>query len=135
VAPAKPETRETVKPAKPAPAQATVVPPATRPAPTPAPAVTPAPAPTPAPGMAATAPATAGGKIAVQVGAFKTRNEADALAKRLSGRGYAVYVMAPTSDGKAVYRVRVGNYASADEAQRVSAKLTSQEKLKPWITR
>ena len=79
--------------------------------------------------MAATAPATAGGKIAVQVGAFKTRNEADALAKHLSGRGYAVYVMAPTSDGRNVYRVRVGNYASADEAQRVSAKLTSQEKL------
>lgn len=112
-APAKPETRETVKPAKPAPAQAMAVPPA----------------------MAATAPATAGGKIAVQVGAFRTRNEADALAKRLSGRGYAVYVMAPTNDGKNVYRVRVGNYASADEAQRVSAKLTSQEKLKPWVIR
>ncbi len=43
--------------------------------------------------------------------------------------------MAPTSDGKNVFRVRVGNYATADEAQRVSAKLTSQEKLKPWITR
>ena len=57
------------------------------------------------------------------------------LAKRLSGRGYAVYVMSPTGEGKAVYRVRVGNYASADEAQRVSARLTSQEKLKPWITR
>ena len=41
-------------------------------------------------------PATsAGGAIAVQVGAFATRKEADALAKRLSGRGYAVYVMNP----------------------------------------
>ena len=82
-----------------------------------------------------TAPASAGGAIAVQVGAFATRKEADALAKRLSGRGYAVYVMNPTGDGKNVYRVRVGNYGTADEAQRVSARLTQQENLKPWITR
>ena len=71
------------------------VPPAVRPAPAP-PVVAPKPTPPPAPtAVATTAPATAGGKIAVQVGAFKTRSEADALAKRLSGRGYAVYVMAP----------------------------------------
>ena len=128
---------EAPKPAsKPAPVQAAVVPPAVKP-PAPKPATTPAAvAPTPAPtAVATTAPATAGGKIAVQVGAFNTRREADVLAKRLSGRGYAVYVMNPTGDGKNVYRVRVGNYASADEAQRISAKLTSQEKLKPWITR
>ena len=37
--------------------------------------------------------------------------------------------------GKSVYRVRVGNYGTADEAQRVSARLTQQENLKPWITR
>jgi hypothetical protein len=43
--------------------------------------------------------------------------------------------MSPTGDGKNVFRVRVGNYTSADEAQRVSAKLTQQEKLKPWIIR
>jgi cell division septation protein DedD len=128
-----------VKPTpKPEPARAAAVPPAVTPPPPPTakpaapPAVTPAPAPT---AVATTAPAASSGKIAVQVGAFKTRNEADALARRLSGRGYAVYVMNPTDDGKAVFRVRVGNYASADEAQRVSAKLTSQEKLKPWIIR
>ena len=43
--------------------------------------------------------------------------------------------MNPIGDGKNVYRVRVGNYSTADEAQRVSARLTQQEKLKPWITR
>ena len=85
--------------------------------------------------MATAAPASASGVIAVQVGAFATRKEADTLAKKLSGRGYAVYVMNPTGDGKNVYRVRVGNYGTADEAQRVSARLTQQEKLKPWITR
>ncbi|MEO5824219.1 MAG: SPOR domain-containing protein [Vicinamibacteraceae bacterium] len=133
------EPKETAKP-KPAPAQATAVPPAVaKPAPAPlavAPKPTPAPPAPPAPtAVATTAPASAGGTIAVQVGAFNTRKEADALAKRLSGRGYAVYVMNPLGDGKNVFRVRVGNYASTDEAQRVSAKLTSQEKLKPWIIR
>jgi cell division septation protein DedD len=125
---------ETPKPAaKQAPVQATAVPPAVKPLPAPPVA---APKPTPAPtAVATTAPASAGGKIAVQVGAFNTRKEADTLAKKLSGRGYAVYVMNPLADGKNVYRVRVGNYASADEAQRVSARLTSQEKLKPWIIR
>jgi DedD protein len=119
------EPREAAKP-KPAPVQASA---ASAP-------VAPAPKPTPAPAAVATAaPAGAGGAIAVQVGAFATRKEADALAKKLSGRGYAVYVMNPLDDGKNVYRVRVGNYSTADEAQRVSARLTQQEKLKPWITR
>jgi cell division septation protein DedD len=133
VEPAKAAVKVEPKPVKPtpAPAQATAVAPKVEPK-----AAVPAPKPTPEPAaVTAAAPSTGGGRIAVQVGAFKTRNEADALAKRLSGRGYAVYVMAPTGDGKPVYRVRVGNYASADEAQRVSARLTSQEKLKPWITR
>jgi septal ring-binding cell division protein DamX len=121
---------------KPEPSRVAAVPPAVTPPavskpPVSKPDVTPAPA---APAVATTAPAT-GGAIAVQVGAFKTRGEADALARRLSGRGYAVYVMNPTDDGKAVYRVRVGNYATADEAQRISAKLTQQEKLKPWVIR
>ncbi len=119
------EPPDAAKP-KPAPVQATAAPPAPAAAP---------PKPTPAPAAVATAaPATAGGPIAVQVGAFATRKEADALAKKLSGRGYAVYVMNPMDDKK-VYRVRVGNYSTADEAQRVSARLTQQEKLKPWITR
>jgi DedD protein len=123
---AKVEPREAAKP-KPAPVQASAAPPAP---------VAAAPKPTPAPAPAAVATAAgAGGAIAVQVGAFATRKEADTLAKRLSGRGYAVYVMNPTGDGKSVYRVRVGNYGTADEAQRVSARLTQQENLKPWITR
>ena len=125
---AKVEPREAAKP-KPAPVQASAAPPAPV-------AAAPKPTPAPAPAAVATAaPAGAGGAIAVQVGAFATRKEADTLAKRLSGRGYAVYVMNPTGDGKNVYRVRVGNYGTADEAQRVSARLTQQENLKPWITR
>ena len=85
------EPREAAKP-KPAPVQASAAPPAP---------VAAAPKPTPAPAAVATAaPASAGGAIAVQVGAFATRKEADALAKKLSGRGYAVYVMNPTGTAR-----------------------------------
>jgi cell division septation protein DedD len=124
----KAEPRPAAKPA-PAPVQASAAPPAPVAAPKPTPAA--APAPTPVAAMAS----AGGGPIAVQVGAFATRKEADALAKKLSGRGYAVYVMNPIDDGRNVYRVRVGNYSTADEAQRVSARLTQQEKLKPWVIR
>lgn len=79
--------------------------------------------------------ATPGGKVAVQVAAFSSRAEAEVVARRLSGKGYAVYVVDPAPGAKAVFRVRVGKYASLDEAQRISSRLAQEEKLKPWIIR
>ena len=117
-APPKAEPTETAKP-KPAPGAGHRRAAGRREAGAPAAPARPAPAPA---AVAATAPAAAGGKIAVQVGAFETRSEADALAKKLSGKGYAVYMMAPTRTARTMFRVRVGNYTSPDEAQRVSAK-------------
>jgi cell division septation protein DedD len=121
---------------------------APRPAPpTPAPApvaeaVTPAPA-TAAPATAASAPeasdkpaaARTGGAIAVQVAALTSRSDAEAIARRLSGKGYAAYILSPDAGGKQVFKVRVGNYASADEAARVSRRLRQEEKLQPWVIR
>jgi hypothetical protein len=84
----------------------------------------------------AKAAASAGsGPIAVQVGAFGTRGEAEKLAKRLSGKGYAAYIVSPEGGGPSVFKVRVGNYQSADEADRVKTRLTREEKLKPWVIR
>ena len=59
---------------------------------------------------------------AVQVAALNVRAEADAIAKRLSSKGYAAYVVAPT-DGTSVYRVRVGKFNSQREAEPLKAKL------------
>ena len=56
-------------------------------------------------------------QYSVQVAAFGTRAEADALAKRLSARGYAVRVVGQRQP----YRVRVGRYPTrlrADDAVR-----------------
>jgi len=98
-------------------------------------------APAPANASAATAasakPAGGGsGAIAVQVGALRERADADALARRLTGKGYAAYIVAPEAGtATPVYKVRVGNYTSPDEAARVKRRLEQEEKLKPWIIR
>jgi cell division septation protein DedD len=51
-------------------------------------------------------------EYSVQVAAYDTRAAADALAKRLAARGYAVRVV---GEGKP-YRVRVGRYATRERA-------------------
>jgi hypothetical protein len=111
--------------------------PESAPKPTPA-----APTPAPTPAVAAASPASApaaslpkGGSIAVQVAALTSRADAEAIARRLTGKGYAAYVLTPDPGAKAVFKVRVGNYASADEAARVSRRLKQEEKLQPWVIR
>lgn len=106
-----------------------------------APKPTPAAAP-PAPAVAAASPASApaaslpkGGAIAVQVAALTSRADAESIARRLTSKGYAAYVLTPDPGAKAVFKVRVGNYASADEAARVSRRLKQEEKLQPWVIR
>lgn len=84
---------------------------------------------------AAAASASSGGAIAVQVGAFGSRGEAEKLAKRLSGKGYSAYIVSPEAGGPSVFKVRVGNYTSADDAERVKTRLAREEKLKPWVIR
>jgi cell division septation protein DedD len=91
---------------------------------------------TPAP-VKAEAPtkAASGGVIAVQVGALRSKADAEALARKLSGKGYATYILNPDAGAaNPVYKVRVGNYGSQDEAERVKRRLQQEENLKPWIT-
>lgn len=70
---------------------------------------------------------------AVQVAAVDVRGEADAMAKRLSDKGYTAYVEQPR--GSNMYRVRVGTYRTRREAQVVAEKLKKEEKFNPWVTR
>ena len=100
------------------------------------------PAPTPAPAQTANAdatPASASGApgdgYAVQVAALNVRSEADAIAKRLSSKGYAAYVQVPTSGSGSVFRVRVGTFKTRREAETVAAKLHKEEQFTPWVTR
>ncbi len=128
------------KPQEPKPVESKPVEPRQAEARTPPPVAEPAPDADPVPASAPVAsdapvPAASSGAIAVQVAALSSRTDAEAIARRLSGKGYAAYVLETGAGGKSVYKVRVGNYASADEAERVKRRLAQEEKLKPWVTR
>jgi DedD protein len=73
--------------------------------------------------------------FAVQIAALNIRSEAEAIAKRLSSKGYAAYVLAPAGGTPTVFRVRVGKFPTRREAESVAARLQKEEQFKPWITR
>ena len=93
------------------------------------------PAPTQAPVVDAARAEPAGQGFAVQIAALNVRSEADAIAKRLSSKGYAAYVLAPADGTPSVYRVRVGKFPTRREAESLAARLQKEEQFKPWVTR
>jgi DedD protein len=118
--------------------------PAARAAAPPVPPVTPPPAPVAktteqpdsAPPPVDTAAAEPAGQgFAVQIAALNIRSEADAIAKRLSSKGYAAYVLSPATGAPSVYRVRVGKFPTRREAESIAARLQREEQFKPWVTR
>jgi septal ring-binding cell division protein DamX len=72
---------------------------------------------------------------AVQIAALNIRSEADAIAKRLSAKGYAAYVLNPAAGTPQIYRVRIGKFGSRREAESIATKLEKEEQFKPWVTR
>jgi len=112
-------------------------PPTTRPAaPPPAPKATPVvqAAPAEPPADAALAEPSGAG-FALQITALRERREAESIAKRLSAKGYAAYVLTPAGSAPSVYRVRVGKFKTRREAESMAAKLQKEEQFTPWITR
>jgi cell division septation protein DedD len=102
-----------------------------------APSAPPAAQPKPA-GLPASAAQTlepAGQGYAVQIAALNVRTEAEAIAKRLTSKGYAAYVLAPPNGTPAVYRVRVGKFPTRREAESMAARLKKEEQFNPWVTK
>ncbi|MBD9369262.1 SPOR domain-containing protein [Xanthomonas sp. XNM01] len=101
-------------------------PPATRPAATPPrPAEAPKPAPaasTPAPTQA---PAATSIGFAVQMGAFASTAEANALRDRLRSGGFSAIVQPVRTDKGTLNRVRVGPVSSRAEADQLKARLAA----------
>ena len=90
------------------------------------------------PAPAAAVPAStepAGAGFAIQVAALREREEADVIVKRLAGKGYPAYVVAPAKGAPPVFRVRVGKFKDRNEADTVAARLQKEEQFKPWIVR
>lgn len=141
--PAAAESKTAAAPARTAPAASAEVKtaPATPPAKAaPAPVAPPRPAAEPAARPPAPAPTTAANAegeragYAVQVAAVTARSEAETIAKRLTGKGYAAYVEVPKGTSS-TFRVRVGTFTTRREAQTVADRLKQEEKFKPWVTR
>jgi DedD protein len=108
---------------------------------TPAPAPEPV-APTAAPPSAPPAAAAsnvptepAGEGFAIQLAALGKREEAEVIVRRLAGKGYSAYLMAPATGAPPVYRVRVGKFKDRREAESISSRLQKEEQFKPWIVR
>ena len=111
-------------------------PPAAAPATPPAATTTKPPAATPAePAGQSGQAGQAGQGFAVQVAALNVKSDADAIAKKLSSKGYAAYVLAPASGTPSVYRVRVGKFPTRREADSIAARLKREEQFNPWVTR
>jgi cell division septation protein DedD len=79
--------------------------------------------------------AAAGSGFVVQVAAVNNRGEADAIAKRLAGKGYPTFVTTPRGGGPKMFRVRIGKYQTRREAETIAARLQREDQFKPWITR
>jgi cell division septation protein DedD len=63
----------------------------------------------------------------VQVGAFNRREMAVTFADTFNQRGYPAFVLDPfPSDRKEIFRVRIGGYATREEAVEVRNKLQSE---------
>ena len=71
----------------------------------------------------------------VQVASLRSRDEADAIAHRLTSKGFPSFVTTPGSSGPRVFRVRVGKYEDRKEAETIAKRLEKEEQFKPWITR
>jgi len=99
------------------------------------PAAAPAPAPTVAAPAAAVSTEPGSNGFAIQVAALLKRSEADTLVKRLAGKGYPAYVLAPAKGAPSVFRVRVGQFKERREADTVAARLQKEEQFKPWVVR
>ena len=67
---------------------------------------------------------TQGGYV-LQVGAFPSAADADAVKAKLALQGFAAHVQAVSLDGQTWNRVRIGPFASATELQKVQRQLTA----------
>ena len=63
------------------------------------------------------------GDWSVQVSATRDPRTADGVLRRLKGKGYDAFILKVRRRGETFYRVRVGHYASLEDAQQVVSRL------------
>jgi cell division septation protein DedD len=89
----------------------------------------------PASSAPATAAAPAAGPWSVQVGAFDSRQQADALQQDLRRAGFEAYLTTlGAAEGKTRFRVRVGTFPDRALAQRAADRLRAERSLPTFVT-
>lgn len=73
-------------------------------------------------------------RFTIQVGAFKTREQAETMRGKLADEGQDAYVTALDGSAGARFRVRVGAFATRDEARRVADRLSRERQLATYVT-
>jgi DedD protein len=137
--PARPEAKPvTVKVSAPSP-PATAAPLSTPAPPPAAPSVSlpPAPGKAAAPAPPGAKPTTAAAAVpwTVQVGAFRSRRQAEDTRQQLAAAGLEAYVASVAAqDGQPRFRVRVGTYRSREEAAAVAERIRAQRSLTAFAT-
>ncbi len=77
-----------------------------------------------------------GNGFVVQVASLRSRDEADAIARRLSSKGFPSFVSTPGVERSTrVPRPRRQSTRDRGEAETVARRLEKEEQFKPWITR
>ena len=74
------------------------------------------------------------GKYTVQVGSYNAPAQADALRARLSASGHPAYITEGEAGGVTRYRVRIGTFASAEEARQAAVRLASEAQVATYVT-
>jgi DedD protein len=116
---------ESAAPAVAAPVVATA--PSAAPATPPAATPTPPPVQAPAPHIEAQKPAPAApverGSFAVQLGSFRSRENADGLVRDMTAKGFTAFIAPTKTGGHELYRVRVGPTRDRAQAEALAAQL------------
>jgi DedD protein len=69
------------------------------------------------------------------VGAFKNRQQAEAVQQALLRAGFPTEVsLRPAEEGQARYRVRVGAFGAKAEAERMAERLRAERSLATYVT-
>lgn len=79
-------------------------------------------------------PAASEPRFTVQVGAYKTREQAEAVQSRLAGAGYDAYIADFEGPPGTRFRVRVGTFTTRDEARPIAERLASERKSPTYVT-
>ena len=74
-------------------------------------------------------------KYTVQVGAFRSASDADALKSKLDKKGYKTFLMeSRTQKNEPLYKVAVGAFSKRNEAELLASKMKKSEGLKTFVT-